>query len=374
MQSRFISSYKEKLRKAYFSDIKQGVAISRGLGIFMFSMFAAYSLAFYYGSRQVIWGDLKSGDVLIVFFGVLMGTMSVIQAPPGVQALSKATVAAYKVFAVIDRVPEIDTDNNEGISSGELKGQIEFQNVDFSYPSRPDVSILKEFSLKVKPGMTVAFVGPSGSGKSTTVGLVQRFYDTLAGSVLIDDVNIKDYNVRWLRSKIGVVSQEPVLFNTTIKQNILLGSTGDMSQSQLIKVCEKANCHNFISKLPDGYDTVVSTSQLSGGQKQRIAIARALIKDPKILLLDEASSALDTQSERIVQKALDVASKDRTTMIIAHRLSTIKNADLIVVLDQGKIVETGTHNELIEKNGIYAGLVEKQKIKLSENNADLKED
>ncbi|KAJ3127991.1 Multidrug resistance protein 1 [Nowakowskiella sp. JEL0407] len=365
MQPRFIKLYQEKLRKAYFTDVKQQVAVSRGLSIFLFSLFASYGLAFYYGSRQVLWGQLLAGDVLTVFFGILIGATSLLQAPPGIQALAKAQAAAYKIFAVIDRVPEIDIDNKGGIKDVKLKGEIEFQNVQFSYPSRPDVTVLQNFNLKINPGMTVAFVGPSGSGKSTTVSLVQRFYDALSGSVLIDGTNIRDYNVLWLRSNIGVVSQEPVLFNTTIKQNILLGSNKDeVTEEQLIEICKKANCHHFISKLPDGYDTVIGASQLSGGQKQRIAIARALIKDPRILLLDEATSALDTNSERVVQRALDVAAKDRTTLIVAHRLSTIKNADLIVVLDKGVIAETGTHDQLLKIGGIYASLVEKQKIKL----------
>ncbi|KAJ3127622.1 Multidrug resistance protein 1 [Nowakowskiella sp. JEL0407] len=364
MQPRFIKLYAEKLRKAYFSDVKQQVAGSRGLAVFLFSMFAAYGLAFYYGSRQVMWGQIQVGDVLTVFFGIMIGAMSMMQAPPGVQALAKARAAAYKVFAVIERIPEIDTDSKEGIKDVTLRGEIEFRDVEFAYPTRTDVTILKNFNIKIKPGMTVAFVGPSGSGKSTTIALTQRFYDALAGSVLIDGEDIKKYNVSWLRSNIGVVSQEPVLFNATIKQNILLGSKKDeISEEELIAVCKKANCHHFISKLPDGYNTYIGASQLSGGQKQRIAIARALVKDPRILLLDEATSALDTNSERIVQRALDVAAKDRTTLIVAHRLSTIKNADLIVVLDKGVVAETGTHDQLLALGGIYSALVEKQKIK-----------
>jgi ABC-type methionine transport system ATPase subunit len=193
---------------------------------------------------------------------------------------------------------------------------------------------------------------------------VQRFYDPLSGTVNLDGNDVKSLNLQWLRRQIGIVSQEPVLFSATIKENVLLGATRQVTDDDVIEACRKANCHDFISKLPKGYNTYVGEhgGMLSGGQKQRIAIARALIKDPKILLLDEATSALDTTSERLVQKALDAASKNRTTIVIAHRLSTIRNADLIVVLDHGVVVETGNHEELLAKIGVYYNLVQKQKI------------
>eukprot|EP01114_Cavostelium_apophysatum_P013606 TRINITY_DN332_c1_g1_i3.p1 TRINITY_DN332_c1_g1~~TRINITY_DN332_c1_g1_i3.p1 ORF type:complete len:879 (-),score=350.80 TRINITY_DN332_c1_g1_i3:104-2740(-) len=219
--------------------------------------------------------------------------------------------------------------------------------------------------------MTVAFVGPSGSGKSTSVALVQRFYDPLGGSVSLDDVDIKDLNVKWLRQQIGVVSQEPVLFNMTVKDNLLMGALNrdSITDADIQEACRKANAHHFIKQLPKGYNTLVGEhgGMMSGGQKQRIAIARALLKNPKILLLDEATSALDTQSEKLVQKALDVAAKDRTTIVIAHRLSTIKNADLIVVMDKGNLIERGTHQELYAQNGVYTELVNKQQIKMKED-------
>ncbi|KAJ1557969.1 ATP-binding cassette, sub-B (MDR TAP), member 4, partial [Nowakowskiella sp. JEL0078] len=366
LQTRFQEKYQIELEKAYKSDLKKGQAIGTGFGVFMFTIFSTYGLAFYYGSRLVLWGDITPGNVLVVFMSILMGAFSLITLPPNLSAISSARGAAFKIFGTISRVPEIDTDNDEGAKPEQIQGSIQFTNVNFAYPTRPDITILNNLTLEVKPGMTVAFVGPSGSGKSTSVALVQRFYDVISGSVSIDGINIKDYNVKYLRENIGVVSQEPILFNTTIKQNILMGAVRPVTESDLITACKLANCHNFISSLPNGYDTITgeSGSQLSGGQKQRIAIARALIRDPKILLLDEATSALDTQSERIVQKALDTASKNRTTIVIAHRLSTIKNADIIVVMAKGNIIEKGTHNELLALGKTYYQLVEKQKIKL----------
>jgi ATP-binding cassette subfamily B (MDR/TAP) protein 1 len=301
--------------------------------------------------------------------------------------------AAYKIYNTIDRVPEIDPDSTSGAQLDTVKGHIIFTDVMFKYPTRPDTTVLQNLSLDIKPGMTVAFCGPSGSGKSTSIQLIQRFYDPLSGSITLDGHDLKELNVSWLRQQIGVVSQEPVLFNMSVKQNLLMGSiSGEVTEEEITAACMKANCHSFIIQLPNGYDTIVGEhgGMLSGGQKQRIAIARALIKNPPILLLDEATSALDTASERlgmyamrclllymnmvlilysmkIVQKALDIASADRTTIVIAHRLSTIKNADLIVVMKDGDIIEKGKHNELLEQDGVYKQLVLKQKIKLQED-------
>ncbi|KAJ1558812.1 Multidrug resistance protein 1 [Nowakowskiella sp. JEL0078] len=366
LQARFKTRYVECLDKAHKSDLRKGQAIGTGFGMFMLTLFCTYGLAFWYGSRLVLSGDMTPGTVIVVFMSILIGAFSLINIPPNLSAISSARGAAYKIFKTIDRKPEIDSDNATGVGSGELFGDISFKNVRFHYPSRPDIPILKNLTLDVKPGMTVAFVGPSGSGKSTSVALVQRFYDAVEGTITIDGVDIKKYNLKFLRDNIGVVAQEPVLFNTTIKQNILMGTVNPVTEENLIEACKLANCHDFIINLPQGYNTTTgeSGSQLSGGQKQRIAIARALIRNPKILLLDEATSALDSQSERIVQRALDTASKNRTTIVIAHRLSTIRNADLIVVMAKGDIIEKGSHDELLALNGTYTQLVEKQKIKM----------
>ncbi|KAI8381003.1 P-loop containing nucleoside triphosphate hydrolase protein [Radiomyces spectabilis] len=364
LQERFARRYDQSLEKAAATGIKRGAILGFGFGGFMFVLFCTYGLAFWYGAKLTMQGEIEGPTVMVVFFAMIMGAIALLQLPPNLSAVSSAAGAAYKIFETIDRVPDIDPDSTEGIIPEKLEGEIEFRNVQFKYPTRPDITILKDLTLKIRPGMTVAFVGPSGSGKSTSVQLVQRFYDPLAGQVLLDGRDLKSLNVKWLRDQIGVVSQEPVLFNMTIRQNLLMGVQREVTPEEIVDACKKANCHMFISQLPNGYDTLVGEhgGMMSGGQKQRIAIARAILKNPSILLLDEATSALDTQSERLVQKALDAAAANRTTIVIAHRLSTIRNADLIVVMQQGDLIEQGTHNELLALNGVYADLVRKQEI------------
>ncbi|KAJ3274327.1 Multidrug resistance protein 1 [Terramyces sp. JEL0728] len=313
---------------------------------------------------------MSTGDVLNVFFAIIIGSFSLGNATPHITAIASALGAAKGVFETIDRVSPIDALSPAGEILETAKQDIEFRDIDFHYPSRKDVPILKKFNLKVKTGQTVALVGLSGSGKSTIVKLFERFYDPVYGSVLLGNVDIKSLRLSWLRSNIGMVTQEPVLFDTTIKENIILGldtehaNAPDLSD-RIEKACRQANCWDFIQKLPDKLDTKVGEAggMMSGGQKQRIAIARAIIKDPSIILLDEATSALDTESERVVQAALETASANRTTIIIAHRLSTVKKADLIVVMDAGEIIEQGTHAQLLEKKGNYYNLVQAQELK-----------
>ncbi|CAM0141670.1 unnamed protein product [Umbelopsis sp. WA50703] len=372
LQQRFIDLYKVEVHKAYLVGRRKGIVLGLGFGGFMFTLFGSYGLAFWYGYTLIInhVNNMNGSDVLVVFMSMMIGAMSLLQLPPQLSAVTSAMGAAHKIYATIDRIPDIDADSTAGTKIDNVKGHLVFNDVMFTYPTRPDTTILKKMSLDIKPGMTVAFCGPSGSGKSTTIQLIQRFYDPSSGSVSLDGHDLKDVNVAWLRQQIGVVSQEPVLFNMTIRQNLLMGSLDkDVSQDDIVSACVKANCHSFILQLPNGYDTIVGDhgSMLSGGQKQRIAIARALIKNPPILLLDEATSALDTASERLVQRALDLASADRTTVVVAHRLSTIKNADLIVVMKDGNIIEQGKHNDLLEHQGVYYELVMKQKIKLEED-------
>jgi ABC-type multidrug transport system fused ATPase/permease subunit len=249
-----------------------------------------------------------------------------------------------------------------------MRGDISFKSVHFQYPSRPDVKILQGFNLDIKAGETIALVGSSGCGKSTCIQLIQRFYDATSGSVTIDDNDITKLNLTWLRNKIGVVGQEPALFAATIADNIKYGNLS-ATQDDIEKAAKKANAHNFIKSLPRGYNTLIGErgAQISGGQKQRIAIARALIREPKILLLDEATSALDTTSEAEVQAALDAISGECTTIIVAHRLSTIRNADRIVVVSEGKVIEEGNHAQLMAEKGAYHSLVVSQGLSETED-------
>lgn len=291
---------------------------------------------------------------------------------PNVQAFNTAVSAAAEIFATIDRQSPLDPESDQGEKPDAIEGSLELGHIRHIYPSRPEVVVMEDVNLTISAGKTTALVGASGSGKSTIVGLVERFYDPVGGDVFLDDHNVQDLNLRWLRQQISLVSQEPTLFATTIANNIRHGLIGtkheNLSDEQTWGLVENAakmaNAHDFISQLPEGYETNVGERGflLSGGQKQRIAIAKAIVSDPKILLLDEATSALDTKSEGVVQAALDKAAEGRTTIVIAHRLSTIKHADNIVVMSQGRIVEQGTHDVLIEKREAYYSLVEAQNI------------
>ena len=267
-------------------------------------------------------------------------------------------------FQIYDYKPKIKSRKN--ITLDIIEGEIEFKNVTFAYPLKPDVNILKNFSTKIEKGKVVAIVGHSGSGKSTISNLIQRFYDPKDGTITIDGIDIKDFDLEWLRRSIGYVSQEPSLYSTTIEDNVTYGIT-EYTMERFKKVCELANIDKFVndkSLFPNGYKTLVGEkgAQISGGQKQRIAIARALMKNTKILIFDEATSALDAESENEVQNAIDNIAKEKgvTIIIIAHRLSTIKNADYILFMDKGQIIEQGTHKELIELNGEYKKLVNRQ--------------
>ncbi len=268
--------------------------------------------------------------------------------------IQKGIAAAESVFEVLDEADE--TDNGQ-YKVGRVAGKLEFKNLSFSYDSS-ESPILDDITFTVLPGQSVALVGHSGSGKTTLASLVPRFYDYAAGEILLDDIELKNYQLRDLRKQIALVTQHITLFNDTVEKNIAYGALSSIDRSTIIKAATAANAMAFINKLPDGLDTLVGENgvKLSGGQRQRLAIARALLKDAPILILDEATSALDTESEQKIQAALDQALKDRTTLIIAHRLSTIKKADTIIVLDHGKIVEMGNHESLLAKNGYYTYL------------------
>ncbi|PVV05300.1 hypothetical protein BB560_000183 [Smittium megazygosporum] len=368
-QKREVQRYDQNNTLAQKFEMKKAVYLGFGLGSIFFFIYAVYALGFWYGAKLIRNGSYNAGKVLNVFFALVMGGFSLGGAAPSLSAVISARGAAASVFSIIDRISPIDPlDDSKGQIAKNIKGEIELKNIEFSYPTRKEIKTLRNFSLKIHPGQHIALVGESGCGKSTTVSLIQRFYDPLSGSVSIDGVDVRDYNVSSIRKHIAIVSQEPVLFDTTIYQNIAWGAqdyeNNPPSREDVIQACKNANIHNFIASLPDQYDTIVGEkgAQLSGGQKQRIAIARALIRNAPILLLDEATSALDTESERLVQAAIDKNLGNRTTITIAHRLSTIKNSDQIYVCHNGSVLESGTHEELVDKKGAYFALVNAQEL------------
>ncbi|XP_022083016.1 multidrug resistance protein 1A-like isoform X3 [Acanthaster planci] len=364
-QEKEVDRYSVRLSEAKNQGIKRNTAQAAGIGIVYLVMFGAYGLAFWYGTTLFLSAELEPGDILVVFFSVLFGAFSLGQAGPNIGNISQARGAAAAVWKIIDQVPSIDSSSEKGLKPDSLTGDISFESVHFFYPSRPEVKVLNGLDLEVKRGQTVALVGSSGCGKSTTIQLIQRFYDAAQGTVRIDGNDIKDLNVKWLRQHTGVVSQEPILFGCSIEENIRYGRM-DVTMEEIMTAAKEANAHDFISALPQGYETLVGErgAQLSGGQKQRVAIARALVRNPKILLLDEATSALDTESEGTVQAALDKAQSGRTTVVIAHRLSTIRNADVICAFKDGLVVERGTHAELMAlEGGVYQQLVYMQSRK-----------
>uniref|UniRef100_A0A673AQ81 ATP-binding cassette, sub-family B (MDR/TAP), member 4 n=1 Tax=Sphaeramia orbicularis TaxID=375764 RepID=A0A673AQ81_9TELE len=363
-QDKEIERYHRNLEDAKNMGIKKAISANIAMGFTFLVIYLSYALAFWYGSTLVLSGEYTIGNVLTVLFVVLIGAFVLGQTSPNIQAYASARGAAHKVYSIIDRVPSINSFSEDGFRPDSIKGNIEFKNIHFCYPSRPDIKVLDNMSLSVKTGQTVALVGSSGCGKSTTIQLLQRFYDPQEGSVFIDGHDIRTLNVSYLRQMIGVVSQEPILFATTIAENIRFGRL-DVTQEEIEKAAKEANAYDFIMDLPDKFETLVGDrgTQMSGGQKQRIAIARALVRNPKILLLDEATSALDAESETIVQAALDKVRMGRTTIIVAHRLSTIRNADVIAGFQKGEITEIGTHTELMEKEGVYHTLVTMQTFK-----------
>ncbi|NXK58150.1 ABCBB protein, partial [Sylvietta virens] len=354
-----VERYDKNLVFAQHWGIRKGIIMGLFTGYMWFIIFLSYALAFWYGSKLVLEEDEYSpGTLLQVFFGVLIGALNLGQASPCLEAFATGRGAATDIFETIDKKPTIDCMSEDGYKLDKVRGEIEFHNVTFNYPSRPDVKILDNLNMVIKAGETTAFVGASGAGKSTTIQLIQRFYDPTDGMITLDGHDIRSLNIQWLRSQIGIVEQEPVLFATTIAENIRYGRD-DATMEDIIKAAKQANAYNFIMDLPQQFDTHVGEggSQMSGGQKQRIAIARALVRNPKILLLDMATSALDNESEAIVQEALHKARLGRTAISIAHRLSAIKAADVIVGFEHGRAVERGTHEELLQRKGVYFMLV-----------------
>ena len=306
-------------------------------------------------------GGIAVGDMLIVFFSIIMGAMGLGQMFSVNPEFANCRASAYQVIKLIERESLVNPNLENGLKDVQVDGNITFRNARFFFPSRPTDEVIKGLNLHIPAGTVVGVVGHSGAGKSTLIALMERFHDVTSGAILLDGVDLKDYNLHFLRENVGLVAQEPTLFDMSIVENIKLGNP-NATLEQVIEAAKMANAHRFIENLPNGYETVCGEggSLLSGGQKQRVAIARAVLKDPKILLLDEATSALDAESENLVQEALSKLMKGRTTIVVAHRLSTIRDSDLIVVMDKGVIVEQGKHMELLLNRSHYYQLISRQ--------------
>lgn len=361
-EDKIVGLFQRELQAPLKRGFLRGQAAGIGFGVSQLCLFGSFALALWYGAQLVKRGEAKFNHVLEVYLVLMVSSYAIAEALGLTPDILKGGQALDSVFRVLDRRSEIDADDPNAEVVGTLTGDIEYQDVAFTYPNRPDVQIFRDLNFKVRAGKSLALVGASGSGKSSVISLLERFYDPTSGRVLIDGKDIRKMNLKSLRRRIALVSQEPALFATTVYENILYGRE-TATEQEVHAAAMAANAHNFISALPESYNTRVGERgvQLSGGQKQRVAIARAVLKDPAILLLDEATSALDAESERVVQDALERLMQGRTSVIVAHRLSTIRNADSIAVIQNGNVIEEGTHNDLVSRaDGAYAGLVSLQ--------------
>lgn len=353
-----IARYKGKINEVVKLAIKGGQYRGYFASFIIFCLFGAIVAVVWYGVSLCISGEIKGVGELIsfvlysTFIGASFGGIAELYAQ-----IQKAVGATERVFELLDETPEkIKGAPNNVVEK--IKGTVAFKNVAFHYPSRPEVQVLKDVNFTAHFGQKIALVGPSGAGKSTISSLLLRFYDIESGQILIDDKNIYDYDLEHLRGNMSIVPQDVILFGGTIRENIAYGKP-DATEEEIITAAKQANALDFVNGFPEKFDTLVGERgiKLSGGQRQRIAIARALLKNPSILILDEATSSLDSESEKLVQEALENLMQGRTSIIIAHRLATIRNADAILVLNEGKIAESGTHKELLEiENGIYKNL------------------
>lgn len=352
-----IERYKQKILEVVKIGIKGGLFRGYFASFIIVCLFGTIVAVVWYGVTLAIGGEISVGELFtFILYSSYVGASS-----GGIAELysqmQKAIGATERVFELLDEVPE-KINSNEASSIEKINGVVAFKNVAFSYPSRKEIQVLKNVSFTAKFGQKIAIVGPSGTGKSTIASLLLRFYDIENGTILIDDKNIYDYDLATLRGNMSIVPQDVILFGGTIRENIAYGKP-NATEAEIIVAAKQANAYNFIESFPEKLETVVGERgiKLSGGQRQRIAIARALLKNPSILILDEATSSLDSESEKLVQEALEILMEGRTSIIIAHRLSTIRSADQILVLDGGSIVEQGTHKDLINlEKGIYKNL------------------
>ncbi|VFQ62909.1 unnamed protein product [Cuscuta campestris] len=352
--------YRLQLQMIFKKSFLHGMAIGFGFGFSQFLLFGCNALLLWYIGLSVKREDVNLSTALKEYMVFSFATFALVEPFGLAPYILKRRKSLISVFEIIDRVPQIEPDDESALKPPNVYGSIELKNVDFSYPTRPEILVLSNFSLKVNGGQTVAVVGVSGSGKSTIISLIQRFYDPVAGQVFLDGRDLKSYNLRWLRNHLGLVQQEPIVFSTTIRENIIY-ARHNASEAEVKEAARIANAHHFISSLPHGYDTHVGMRgvDLTPGQKQRIAIARVVLKNAPILLLDEASSSIESESSRVVQEALDtLIMGNKTTILIAHRAAMMRHVDNVVVLNSGRIVEEGTHDSLMAKNGLYVRLMQ----------------
>ena len=354
-----IARYDARVDESFVLGRRLALTYGAFQGAMGFAGYAAIAVVLWYGGGLVMDGKMSVGDLTAFMLYTLFLAFSL----GGISGLfadfNKALGASERVFDLLDRVPGVV--NATGDKLPVVNGKVTFEAVDFAYPTRPEAPVLAGIQLEMEPGKVLALVGASGGGKSTIAALLARLYDPTGGRVLLDGVDIRTLDTRWLREQIGAVAQEPVLFATSIAENIRYGRPG-ASLAEVEAAAKAANADGFVRAFPEAYDTLVGERgvRLSGGQKQRIAIARALLKDPRILVLDEATSALDSESEHLVQEALERLMVGRTVLVIAHRLSTVRDADRVVVLEGGGVVEAGTHDDLVSRDGVYRRLVERQ--------------
>ncbi|MFC1496403.1 ABC transporter ATP-binding protein [Candidatus Margulisiibacteriota bacterium] len=358
MEKHEIEKFKEESEKSFWLTLKQVQINVTQTPLLAFIQVIGMVIIIWYGGYQVVTGKLSPSSLIAFFAGIALIADPVSKLGDTNSVLQRSLASAARIFEILDIKPTVK--EKPDAKEVKLAGKVEFKNVAFTY-QKDQPLVLDNINLKVNSGQIIALVGRSGAGKTSFINLVPRFYDPTGGEIFVDGINLKDFQLHSLRSQMGIVSQETILFSGTIKENIGYGKINSTDE-EIKNAARIANAHNYIIELPKGYESQVGERgvQLSGGQRQRLAIARALLRNPKILIFDEATSSLDTESERLVQDAMDKLMKGRTTFVIAHRLSTVQHADLILVLNKGKIIESGKHSELLNQNGLYKSLYDLQ--------------